>query len=770
MLPESYSQPKLRADLIISEQRKAEAVFFVFKDPVTGRFFRFREPECFIARQFDGQCSLDVIRERTKEKFKCELSPETLEQFVGTLRGLGFLEIAGQARAPAGPRRVGGSLLYLRLRAFDPDRLLTRLAPKLRLLFTLGFLLLSALVILLGLGIAFLDWGEFQRDLRSLWRVDAFLLAWVVVLLVTAIHEFAHGLTCKHFGGEVHEMGFLLIYLQPAFFCNVSDAWLFPEKSKRLWVTFAGAYSEMFIWGLATIAWRMTEPQTWVGFAAMVVVATSAIKSLFNLNPLIKLDGYYLLSDAVDIPNLRQNAFRYLRELPRRLVGRAADSTAGLTPRDRRILLLYGLLAGAYSFWLLSFVALQFGHYLVGRYQGTGFFLFLLFLMLLFRNSLRNFLSCFAGRFMQGGIMFSKIKRLRPALAWAALPIVVGTSFLVPMELKIAGEFHIRPEHNADVCAEVEATVEQVYVEEGQLVHKGDLLARLSDRDLRAELLQVQAEIREAQARLKTLNVNLNTGARYEGAEQIRRSQLSQARTNIAKLQDEARYAESDLERQKKLFKEGLISRGLMEEAEEKKVVRQKELESAEAQLNMVSADDRTDFRREFSNAQALIADISRLETQQQHLEEELGFTDIVSPISGVVTTHEPKEEIGKHMKKGDLLLKVHNLKTVTAEIYVPEKEIADVQVGQPVVLKASAYADRKFYGKVAAIAPTVNLPDQSHLERTVLVTTELNNEESLLKSEMTGNAKIYCGKRKAFDLLTHSLARYIRVEFWSWW
>lgn len=298
----------------------------------------------------------------------------------------------------------------------------------------------------------------------------------------------------------------------------------------------------------------------------------------------------------------------------------------------------------------------------------------------------------------------------------------------------------------------------------------GDLLARLSDRDLRAELLQVQAEIREAQARLKTLNVNLNTGARYEGAEQIRRSQLSQPRTNIAKLQDEARYAESNLERQKKLFKEGLISRGLMEEAEEKKVMRQKELESAEAQLNMVSADDRTDFRREFSNAQALIADISRLETQQQHLEEELGFTDIVSPISGVVTTHEPKEEIGKRVKKGDLVLKVHNLKTVTAEVYVPEKEIADVQVGQPVVLKASAYADRKFYGKVAAIAPTVNLPDQSRLERTVLVTTELNNEESLLKSEMTGNAKIYCGKRSAFDLLTHSLARYIRVEFWSWW
>ena len=82
----------------------------------------------------------------------------------------------------------------------------------------------------------------------------------------------------------------------------------------------------------------------------------------------------------------------------------------------------------------------------------------------------------------------------------------------------------------------------------------------------------------------------------------------------------------------------------------------------------------------------------------------------------------------------------------------------------------ASAYADRKFYGKVAAIAPTVNLPDQSRLERTVLVTTELNNEESLLKSEMTGNAKISCGTRRLYEIVFRRMIRFVRVEFWSWW
>jgi len=336
--------------------------------------------------------------------------------------------------------------------------------------------------------------------------------------------------------------------------------------------------------------------------------------------------------------------------------------------------------------------------------------------------------------------------------------------------LKVAGGFHIRPERNADVCAEVEGTVEEVYVNEGDFVHQGDRLARLSDRDNRSELLQVQAQIAESRARLKTLSVNLDNHARYEAADQIRRAQLSQARTNIAKLQDELRYAEVDLERHKKLFDDGLISRGQLDEAEEEVVVKRKEQETAQAQLNLTSADDRADFRREFSLAQALSADISRLETQQQHLEEQLRFAEVVSPVAGVVTTHQPKEIIGNHLKKGDLILKAHELKTVAAEAYVPEKEIADVRVGQPVVLRASAYPSRKFYGTVASVAPTINMPDQFHLERTVLVTTELDNQGMLLKSEMTGNAKIYCGKHRLIALLTRGLARYVRVEFWSWW
>lgn len=148
----------------------------------------------------------------------------------------------------------------------------------------------------------------------------------------------------------------MLIYLQPAFYCNVSDAWLFPKKSSRLWVTFAGAHLEVTLWALATVIWRLTEPGTLISHLALVVMASSGIKTLFNLNPLIKLDGYYLLSDYLDVPNLRGRAFGYLGSLMKRILGLPVQGNQEVPARERRIYLLYGLLAGAFSILFLGYV------------------------------------------------------------------------------------------------------------------------------------------------------------------------------------------------------------------------------------------------------------------------------------------------------------------------------------------------------------------------------------------------------------------------------
>ena len=225
------AEPKLRTDLVISRQDGA----VVLKDPVTGRFFRFGDAEHFITSQLDGATPLDVVRRRAGAAFGSVPEPGMLEGFVASLRRIGLLEADAAAldRPAARYRRTRGSPLYLRLSAFDPDSLLDRMIGKVGFFFTPAFLVLSGAVIALGLGIALAEWSDITRDLQHLWRVEMILAAWLIVFAVTTAHEFAHSLTCKRFGGHVHEMGFLLIYFHPAFYCNVSDAWLFAEKSKR---------------------------------------------------------------------------------------------------------------------------------------------------------------------------------------------------------------------------------------------------------------------------------------------------------------------------------------------------------------------------------------------------------------------------------------------------------------------------------------------------------------------------------------------------------
>ncbi len=236
---------KLRSDLVVSRQETTDGTAFVVKDPATGRFFRLKEPEHFIAQQLDGSTPFDVIRRRVEETFGAPLAQETLEQFIDTLRRMGLLEAEEAERGHLAQRRgrVRGSLLHLRFKAFDPNRLFDRLLSKVRFCFTPSFLAFSAALILLACGITVSNWGEIGRDVLRLFQWQGLLLIGLTVILVTTAHEFAHGLTCKRFGGEVHELGFMLLYFQPALYCNVSDAWLFPEKAKRLWVTLLGPTS-----------------------------------------------------------------------------------------------------------------------------------------------------------------------------------------------------------------------------------------------------------------------------------------------------------------------------------------------------------------------------------------------------------------------------------------------------------------------------------------------------------------------------------------------
>jgi multidrug resistance efflux pump len=302
------------------------------------------------------------------------------------------------------------------------------------------------------------------------------------------------------------------------------------------------------------------------------------------------------------------------------------------------------------------------------------------------------------------------------------------------------------------VRAEVEGIIQEIYADEGQTVQKGAPIVMLSDRAYRAQLRKTTAEMEERQARLKLLRA----GTRPE--------EIDLAKTLLAKAEERVVFATNLLRTIQTLFQEQLISKKEVEDARETVAVRHKEVQEAQDKLNLLRAGSRRE------EIEATEAEISRLQAHLQYLDEQLRLLKVLSPIDGIITTHKLKDKIGQAVKEGDLIAKVHAMTTVTVEMTVPEKEIADVQVGATVVLKARAYPDRRFESKVTSIAPIANEPAETRGERSVRVTTQLDNSSLLLKPEMTGHAKIYCGQRRLIDLITRRLVRFIKVEFWSWW
>jgi len=358
-------------------------------------------------------------------------------------------------------------------------------------------------------------------------------------------------------------------------------------------------------------------------------------------------------------------------------------------------------------------------------------------------------------------------RTLRALLLGAvALPIL----FLGRMELKIRGQFNALPIRNADVRAEVEGIVQEIYVDEGDQVREGERIASLADRDLRTELRKTEAGIEQSKARLKMLEAGPTP------------EEIAVARAVVVKAQDHLTYARLRLARDKALFEQKLLSRKDFDDTQEQAATAENDLIEAKSKLNVLLRGTGPE------EIEATKAEIAALETQRRFLEEQLRLLNVVSPISGIVATPSVQLKEMKHklVRKSDLIAEVYDLKTVTAEIVVSEKDIGDVKVGQKVLLKARAAPNVTFRGTVTAIATAAQINPNSGsgqvasgtgsssranvTPKMILVTTEINNSARLLKPEMTGQAKILCGPRSIFQLLTRRLARTLKVEFWSWW
>ena len=777
------SPPRLRNDLIVRRQQTPRGVFVVVKDPASGDFYRFGEVEDFILQQLDGVAPLEEIRRRAESRFGAPLPDGALEIFVQKLDKNRLLETDRAPRRDRGHSggRVRGNLLYLRLPVFDPTRLFDWLLPRARFFFTRRFMTFSAAVIVLAAATLAMSWTSFRGDLTRVSFPSAIPTLIAVLFILVSMHEFAHGMACRHFGGEVREVGFMLIYFAPACYCNVSDAWLFPERAKRMWVGFAGPYFELFLWALAVFAWQVTEADSWINYIALLVMIGSGVKTLVNFNPLIKLDGYYLLSDFLEIPNLRRKSFRYVGSLIKRLMGSSDPLETTASPRERRVYLTYGAIATVYSFSLLGFMTMKAGGILIGKGQPVALALFGAMVGSRFRSRIRGLMGrgtpdddpdepTSAPDAESGN---EPEKKPRPSRSfWTerrrlVIAGAVGVSLLAlvfgRVELRVSGPVSVLPVENADVRAGVAGVVDEVVVDEGDRVRAGDLIARLSDQTLLSDLQTTEAEIREAHANLQKLEAGPTA------------AEIAVARATLARAADQAAYARSQSSRVAQAFELKLVSRREFEDTEALASAAKGEKVEAQRRLDVLLAGTR---REEIEAARARV---EALETRQSHLAEETRRLTVVSPVAGVVATpsRELRAMVRQYVPTGGLIAKVYDIETVVAQIMVSERDIGEVRPGQRIEVRTRAHPGVAFRGVVTSIAvaadasqtmalPTSSSGSRSAAAKMFLVTSRIDNHSRLLLPGMTGRAKVSCGQHRVLDLIGRRFMQTFKVDLWS--
>jgi putative peptide zinc metalloprotease protein len=319
--------PRLAQEVDITEQIEAGAVRYVVRNAATSRYFILKQPEFRVLSQFDGTLTLPDVAGGGPTATGPRVSLPALVRFLGKLDSLGLLAHGANDDTGAAHQRERG--LYIRFRLFNPDKLLAWLDG------TFGWALnrtsiISSFILMVFVSLWLLARADEVSTYTSyLYREYGIVAILGIALTITALHEFAHGLACKHFGGDVREMGMLLIYyVLPAFYCNVTDIYRMGRRHERLWVIFAGIYWQLVVSALGALLWLVATPYTLLADMSLLVFIGGSFNILINCNPLIKLDGYYALSQVLGVVNLQGRSSDYDRSTFARLLGKRvkADS------------------------------------------------------------------------------------------------------------------------------------------------------------------------------------------------------------------------------------------------------------------------------------------------------------------------------------------------------------------------------------------------------------------------------------------------------------
>jgi putative peptide zinc metalloprotease protein len=530
-------KPRLRGHARIHKHEYRGEVWYVLQDQSKGRYYRFTPIAHHLIGQMDGVRSVQELWESATTRFGddgptqgdvvqllsqlhsadvllCDVPPDTAE----LLRRSDRIERARWASTLRSP-------MAIRLPLLDPDRFLSRTVAVVQPFFSVWGAVLWLAVVLGGVVLAGVHWSELTEDIadRVLSAGNLFIL-WLAYPCVKALHEFGHAYAVKVRGGEVHEMGIMLLVLMPVPYVDASAASEFRSRAQRVLVGAAGIIVELFLAALALFLWVALEPGTLRSVLYNIILIGGVSTLLFNGNPLLRYDGYYMLADLIEIPNLSQRGMGYLSYVGRRyLLGIRGAQPPYSGPGERFWFVVYTLASFTYRVFVYAAIAL----FIAGKFFIVGI---LLALWAAFSMVVLPIVKGIA--FLAASPQLRETRARALALTGAVVLAAAVVVTVVPFPSRTRAEGVVWVPEESLVRAGTDGFIARVVAAPGSRVRRGDLLVECRDPLLLASVRVWRARLEELESRYDAAVASDRVGA------QIVQKEIDTVRTSLARAEE----------------------------------------------------------------------------------------------------------------------------------------------------------------------------------------------------------------------------------------
>lgn len=534
--------PRLRGHAKLHRHQYRGQTWYVLHDRSNERFHRFSPSAYVFIGLMNGQRTVQEVWDLTSTRLgddaptqpevvqllsqlhaadvlQCDIPPDTAE----------LLHRYEKQREQKWRRRLMNFFAW-QFPLLDPERFLQEFIPLVKPFFSWWGALLWCIVVLPAVLVGAAYWSNLTANLID--RVTTpqnLLLLWILFPVIKAVHEFGHAFAVKSFGGEVHEMGIMLLVFSPVPYVDASASSAFASKWQRATVGAAGMIVELVLAALAMYIWVSVEPGTVRTLAYNTILVAGISTVLFNANPLLRFDGYYILGDFIEIPNLRQRSNNYLAYLCERyLFGREDAQIPHATSGERAWFVGYSVSSFVYRVLVVGAILL----FLTDQLFVLGVLFSVLTGVTWFLLPLAKGISYL---FTSPRIRYVRGRAI--AVSTAAMVVVLSLLCLLPVPFRTRAEGIVWIPDEAFVRVEINGFVDRVVAIPGARVKEGDLLVICRDSEVETEVKVLEAKLQEINARVREqLPENLVKAKMLEEEQQYIEEQLARGRERQAEL------------------------------------------------------------------------------------------------------------------------------------------------------------------------------------------------------------------------------------------